>query len=309
MTPAASGLILVADDSTLARAMVREQLEAEGYRVIEAENGKVAVGACREVRPDVVLLDVEMPELDGYGVLAALKQEELTATIPVVFLTAQATTDDVVEGLRLGAHDYLRKPFEPAELTARISAALRTKRLQDQLRERNDELQSLLRTDLLTGLPNRRHLDEHLRMVASASRRQRHPMSTLMIDVDHFKRINDQHGHSAGDAVLVAVAQRIEHTLRTEDVAGRWGGEEFLVLLPATDLDGAWILGDRVRQAVADDPIELGAGTDSVVTISVGCAVGNGDDVADQLRRADAALYEAKALGRNRTVADTSLVA
>jgi two-component system, cell cycle response regulator len=303
-----AGLVVVADDSAVARAVVRDQLEAEGYRVVEADNGRVAVAACREVHPDVVLLDIEMPELDGYAVLAALKQDDLTSTVPVVFLTGQTTTADVVEGLRLGAHDYLRKPFEPAELTARVSAAMRTKRLQDQLRARNEELQSMLRTDLLTGLPNRRHLDEYLRMLSSASRRQRHPLSALMIDVDHFKRINDQHGHSAGDAVLVAVAKRIGASLRTEDVAGRWGGEEFLVLLPATDLDGAWVLGDRVRQAVADEPVDLGDGTDTIVTISVGCAVGQGDDVADQLRRADAALYEAKSLGRNRTVADTSVV-
>ena len=135
------------------RSMLRLLLEDEGYRVVEAVDGEEALSACGEHGPDVVLLDVEMPKLDGHGVLAAMRSSPELADIPAVFLTARATTEDVVEGLRLGAHDYLRKPFEPAELLARVSAALRVKTLQDQLRQRNIEPSAISRTDALTGLP------------------------------------------------------------------------------------------------------------------------------------------------------------
>jgi two-component system cell cycle response regulator len=144
-------------------------------------------------------------------------------------------------------------------------------------------------------------------MMAAMARRQRSTFSMLLIDVDRTRRINDEHGHDAGDAVLVAVARRIEAALRAEDVAGRWHWEEFIVLLPHTDLDGAWRLADRIRAAVCDEPVDLGDGRDVLVTVSVGCAEGFGDDVDDHLRRTQAAVDEAKAAGRNRAVADTAL--
>jgi two-component system cell cycle response regulator len=209
--------------------------------------------------------------------------------------------------LQVGVHDVLRKPVDPAELVARVTAALRIGRLEAELRRVGAQLQAMSQTDHLTGLANRRHLDEHLRMLASAARRQRLPLSVLMVDVDYFRRINDDAGHAAGDQVLRAVAHRMSGTMRTEDVAGRWGGEEFLVLLPATDLDGAWISGERIRSAVSRTPVALAGGGDLVVTVSVGCATGGGDDPEDQVRRADAALAEAKAAGRNRVVADTTV--
>jgi two-component system cell cycle response regulator len=156
MTPPA---VLVAEDSLVIRAVLVEQLQSRGYRVIEAGDGEQALAACRREQPDVVLLDVEMPHLDGHGVLAQIKADPRLADIPVVFVTSRVTTEDVVDGLRLGAHDYLRKPFEPSELLARVHAAVRNKALQDELRLRNAELELASRTDALTGLRNRRHLE------------------------------------------------------------------------------------------------------------------------------------------------------
>jgi two-component system cell cycle response regulator len=297
-----AALVLVADDSLVIRKLLRRQLEEHGHDVVEAVDGEDALVQVRAHLPDVVLLDVEMPNLDGHGVLRRMHGTPDLADIPVVFLTARASTEDVVEGLRLGAHDYLRKPFEPSELVARVSAAVRVKRLQDELRERNAELDEISRMDVVTGLPNRRHLLEHLQAETAAARRRDEPFGLLMIDVDHFKKVNDEWGHESGDAVLRIVAARLASACRQEDVAGRWGGEEFVVVAPASDLEGATALAERVRSFVAQSPIPVGASGAITVTVSVGVVTGV-DDVDELLRRADEALYEAKQTGRNRVVA------
>jgi len=301
-------VVLVAEDSRVVRSILRRQLEPHGYRVLEADDGEQAVALCRRERPDVVLLDVEMPRMDGHGVLASIKDEPGLEGLPIVFVTARVTTEDVVQGLSLGAHDYLRKPFEPSELLARVHAALRTKRLhdelrqrQEELRQRNEELDLVSRTDALTGLHNRRHLEERLDELASLLRRHGGELSVLMVDVDRFKRINDEHGHATGDAVLRTLAARLRDAIRAEDVPGRWGGEEFLVLLPATGQEGAGAAGERVRLAVASPPFPVATGT-LEVTVSVGAASGAASGWEGLVRRADAALYEAKAGGRNQVV-------
>ena len=292
-------LVLVAEDSLVVRAVLRRQLEEHGYRVVEADDGAEALRLSREHRPDVILLDVEMPRLDGHQVLAELKADATLADTPVVFLTGRTKTEDVVDALRLGAHDYLRKPFDHAELIARVTAAARVKALHDELQRRADELDRVSRTDTLTGLYNRRHLDEHLRSMVSGAKRRKQWLAVLMVDVDHFKNVNDTLGHAAGDEVLCEVARRLTRGLRAEDVAGRWGGEEFLVLLPQTDLDGALVAAERLRSLIAGGPVRLADGT-VPVTVSVGCASGLGPEGEDLVQRADAALYDAKEAGRNR---------
>jgi two-component system, cell cycle response regulator len=293
--------VLVADDSLLIRAVVRAELEGEGYRVVEAVDGTAAIEHCREQPPDVVLLDIEMPGLDGYQVLAVLKDNENLKDIPVVFLTGRTATHDLVAGLRGGAHDYLRKPFESEELLARVGSAAHVKLLQDQLRERNEELDRVSRTDPLTGLYNRRHLDQELARTQSEARRRGEPMSVLMLDIDHFKRVNDTHGHPAGDLVLQAFARRLQDTLRAGDIAGRWGGEEFLLILPRTDLDGAREVGERLRGAVDASPV-IADECPVRVTVSGGCASGLINDDTDLVALADSCLYLAKSEGRNRIV-------
>jgi diguanylate cyclase (GGDEF)-like protein len=297
-----NGTILVADDSMVVRAVLRRQLETDGHTVVEAVNGAEAIDACREYRPDVILLDVEMPVLDGHATLERLKADPMLKDIPVVFLTGRVDTADVVNGLRLGAHDYLRKPFEANELMARVSAALRTKWLQDELRTRNAELDRVSRIDMLTNIYNRRHLDEHLRSVISAARRHDRTIGVLLVDIDHFKDVNDEHGHLAGDAVLREVAARLQAAMRTEDALGRWGGEEFLAVLTDTPPQGVRTMAERLRQVIAAAPFTLDDGSQIRVTVSVGHTNGT-DDAEVLVHRADDALYVAKAEGRNRIAA------
>jgi two-component system cell cycle response regulator len=293
----AQATILFADDERAVRKVVREQLLSQDYDVVVAENGVQALELASQVRPDVILLDIEMPGLDGYAVLAALRARAEVAHIPVIFLTGRASVEDVIDGLSRGAHDYLCKPFDAAELLARVASALRVKRLEDELRLRNVELDVLARTDVLTGLNNRRHLEETLRQMTSQARRYDHPFSLVMLDIDRFKDINDEHGHVAGDDVLRTVARRIQSSTRESDVIGRWGGEEFLALLPMTDLDGARTFAERIRGMIDWAEVVIdGVGTVHV-TVSAGCATGT--DIGELLLRADEALYAAKKGGRN----------
>jgi diguanylate cyclase (GGDEF)-like protein len=291
--------VLIADDSLVIRAVVRAHLEEKGYTVEEAVDGIAAVERCTAVRPDVVLLDIEMPGLDGYEVLARLKADPEVRDIPVVFLTSRSGMADVVAGLDAGAHDYLRKPFEPPELVARVAAAAQMKKLQDELRRRNADLDRMSRTDGLTGLFNRRHLDEELLRQYSVSRRNRTPVSVLLLDIDHFKKVNDTYGHLAGDQVLQEFARRLKAEVRLEDIAGRWGGEEFLVILPGADPRSSGIVAERIRLATAREPVAVDAGRIGF-TVSGGYATGPLDDPDQQVSRADAALYDAKVAGRNR---------
>jgi two-component system cell cycle response regulator len=291
--------VLIADDSLVIRAVVRGDLEEEGYQVREAVDGPDALQQCREDPPDVVLLDIEMPGLDGYQVLAELKGDIGLKDIPVVFLTSRDGMSDIVTGLRGGAHDYLKKPFEPAELLARVGSAVHVKKLQDQLQERNAELDRLSRTDSLTGLYNRRHLDSELARLHRDSVRHRDPLCVLLLDLDHFKQVNDTYGHAAGDEVLRAFADCLRSELRAGDIVGRWGGEEFLVILPRTDLDGGRAIAERIRSVTAAEPVS--ARDESVpVTVSGGCALGPGASIEAVVQVADTCLYEAKVGGRNR---------
>jgi len=302
---AASGAttVLITDDSLVIRAVVRSHLEAAGYHVVEAVDGRAAIAHCRQTPPDVILLDIEMPGLDGYEVLEVLKADPMLMDLPVVFLTTLTDMDNVLRGLRGGAHDYLKKPFEPAELVARVAAAAHVKKLQDQLRQRNAELDLLSRTDALTGLSNRRHLEFVLAHYHADSVRHQDPLSVLLLDIDHFKRVNDGYGHPAGDVVLTEFASRLRAALREGDVAGRWGGEEFLVVLPRTGLEGAFALAERFRLVVAATPMRA-EGVEIAVTVSGGCAMGPLGTVAELVGRADTLLYSAKGAGRNRIAAE-----
>jgi two-component system, cell cycle response regulator len=293
--------VLVAEDSLVIRAVLRRYLEREGYSVIEAVDGQAAIERCHATPPDTILLDIDMPGLNGHEVLAHLKSDRELRDIPVVFLTGKTGTEDIVAALRSGAQDYLKKPFETAELIARVGAAVRTKQLQDELRDRSAQLDRMSRTDALTGLYNRRHLEERLREVYSASVRHNEALAVVMLDIDNFKQINDAEGHHGGDDVLREITRRFNQEVRGEDVVGRWGGEEFLIIVGHTDVEGANRLAERVRLAVGDKPFLLGD-HQRMVTISAGCAAGPPGDTDELIRRADDALYQAKNAGRNQVV-------
>jgi diguanylate cyclase (GGDEF)-like protein len=291
----AGALVLVADDSPIVRAALRVELEAAGYEVVEARDGRQALDTAGGHDLSVILLDVELPVLDGHATLAALKADPATCDVPVVFLSGRGAGEDLVQALREGAHDYLRKPPEPAELLARVGAANRMKELQDELRRRAAELDLVSRTDHLTGLANRRHVEEHLGAVLAAAVRHQQSATVLLADIDNFKRVNDSRGHAAGDAVLLDVAITLAQSVRAEDKVGRWGGEEFMVVAPHTDAAAAAVLAERLRKAVSDA---------TEVTISIGGAATR-SAVARPFDVADANLYTAKAGGRDRSVITT----
>jgi two-component system cell cycle response regulator len=289
-------LVLVADASHDVRAALRCELEVAGYRVVDSADGRQVLddAACHE--PSVILLDVEMPVLDGHATLAALKRDPRTADVPVVFLSGRGAGEDLVQALREGAHDYLRKPPEPAELLARVGAANRMKELQDELRRRAAQLDLVSRTDHLTGLANRRHVEEHLRVVLAAAVRHTQPAAVLLADIDDFKAVNDSRGHAAGDEVLLRVARALAESVRIEDEVGRWGGDEFIIVAPHTDAAAATVLAERLRQAVSNT---------TEVTLSIGGAA-TSTAGSHPFEVADANLYEAKAAGRNRVVITTA---
>jgi two-component system cell cycle response regulator len=292
--------VLVVDDSALARAVVVRHLAREGYEVLEAGSGEEALEVCELDPPDVVLLDVEMPGIGGHETLRRIVAHPVLGDMPVLFLTGLTDPADLAEGLRLGAHDYVRKPFEAVELQARVRTAVRTSALQEALRERNADLERLASSDGLTGLSNRRFLEEQAARAVSRLKRHGGSMGVVILDVDAFKAVNDTFGHAAGDQVLVTVARRLGAAVRTEDLLGRWGGEEFVVLAADTQGEGVARLAERLRAAVAATPVPVGD-REHVVTISAGWAAGHGGvPFAALVRAADDALYAAKAEGRDR---------
>ncbi len=290
--------ILLCDDSTTVRTIARMELTSAGYAVLEAADGAQALAAAVEHQPDVILLDIEMPVMDGYETVTALKADPRTQDIPVVFLTGRSGAHDVVRALKLGGHDYVRKPPEPTELLARVNSALRVKSLQDELRARAEELAQMSRTDHLTGLFNRRHTEERLRALDAGAARHGYPLAVLLVDVDHFKQVNDTLGHQTGDEVLVAIGQRLQSGMRLEDVLGRWGGEEFLLVLPHTSVEQAGVLAERLRELIAAEPMTT-AGAALDITVSIGGAAAESPGDHDLVMLADRALYDAKDAGRN----------
>ncbi len=303
--------ILLIDDSEAQSNQIREALERLGYEVTRAGSGMTGLQLARTTAPDLVLLDVVMPDIDGFAVCRWLKMNAETREIPVIMLTIRSALADRVEGLNIGADDYLAKPFEDEELEARIFAALRVKAAHSELRERNQQLESMLHsvealasTDSLTGLFNRRRFSDVLKREFAVTKRYRNTLSCLLLDLDHFKSINDRFGHDAGDQVLKEVARRITGSLREVDLAARYGGEEFVVLLPHTSKADARIVAERLLKNVRKQEFNFG-GEVLTVTTSIGCA-GNSDVASDNaeelVKCADLALYEAKNAGRNRVV-------
>jgi two-component system, cell cycle response regulator len=290
--------LLIVEDSPTMRRVMRRFLEPDGYVILEAGDGEEALRIAERERPDVILLDRQIPLVDGYGVLASLQTDPDLREVPVVLVTSHGEPEDVADGLRRGAHDYLRKPFEQPELVARVHAAMRTKALRDELRARNAQLERLVSTDVLTGLLNRAATADQLRALVSRSQRHRAPLSVVLLDVDRVGEVNARHGHAAGDAVLEAVAARVVGELREEDAAGRWSGDELLVVAPDTTADGVARLVARLRAAVDAGPVAVGAERIDV-TVSAGAATwSGGDDPEALVRRAEQDLVVGRAQRR-----------
>jgi two-component system cell cycle response regulator len=296
--------VLIIDDSATARAELRRVLEEDRRfeQVLEARDGIEGLRILLGEPVDAVICDLEMPGLDGEKLLAAQRARPGGEEMAFLFLTAQRDPDRMARLLRNGACDTIQKPFHPSELLARLELHLRLRRLQSELREKNVSLARLSTTDPVTGLRTRRYATEFLAFETLRARRYRTPLSVLLADLDHFKRVNDCYGHRVGDEVLQSVADTLRVTLRATDLAGRYGGEEFLVVLPQTDLAGARILAERIRQAVEQRTLDVGGTEPVAVTVSIGVASHGGTlETPEQLvEAADSALYDAKDAGRNR---------
>jgi diguanylate cyclase (GGDEF)-like protein len=303
-------VILVVDDEPVNLALIKRRLEWEEYEIHTAEDGGQAVEAARRVLPDLVILDVMMPVLDGLQACRLLKEDPATRGIPVIFLSALDDTDTKVSGLALGADDYISKPFRVEELLARVAVAIRLKRERDRLREsaedarqRAEAASEMSMTDALTGLLNRYGLQRALQRELSEARRYARPLSCLLLDIDFFKTVNDNYGHAAGDAALMQTARVLSEAVRGSDVVCRYGGEEFLILAPETNLEGVTALAEKIRVAVSSRVFGDGERVFKL-TLSVGAAELRSDESGnDMIARADEALYQAKQSGRNRVEA------
>jgi two-component system cell cycle response regulator len=296
--------LLIVEDSPTMRKVMRRFLDSTGYTIFEAGDGEEALRIAARERPDVILLDRQIPLLDGYGVLASLQTDPELGEVPVVLVTSHSEPEDVADGLRRGAHDYLRKPFEQPELVARVHAAMRTKALRDELRARNAQLERLVSTDLLTGLLNRGATADHLRALVSRSQRHGLPLSVVLLDVDGIGDVNAALGHSAGDRVLEEVAARVRDELREEDAAGRWSGDELLVVAPDTSATGVAPLVGRLCGSVDAAPLPLDGGT-LAISVSAGWATwAEGDDAEALVRRAERELAAGRAERRGPAAAD-----
>ncbi len=289
--------LLLVDDQPV-NIQTLYQIFADDHEVFMATSGEQALALCRDKQPDLVLLDVIMPGMDGLETCQRLKEDADTADIPVIFVTSQNSPEEETHGLEVGAVDFISKPVNPAVVRARVKTQLT-------LKAQTDALRMLASLDGLTGVPNRRIFDERLDAEWRACRRSGSPLSLLMVDVDHFKLYNDHYGHLDGDQCLKAIASALASSVeRGRDMLARFGGEEFVCLLPDTDLEGAKHIAEKLRQAVEGLAIpHVESKTAATVTVSLGVATTAQCDALeppDLLKVADEQLYLAKQSGRNR---------
>jgi len=293
--------VLVAEDDPVTRRMLEAALSQWSYEAVSCSDGNAAWEALQgENAPRLALLDWVMPGLDGLELCRRLRRRPSEDYVYILFLTVKGRKAEVVEGLDAGADDYLVKPFDRSELEARLRAGQRILDLQAQLIAAREALRDRATHDPLTGLWNRAAILDVLRREVARSQREAQPLAVCMADIDHFKQVNDTHGHMVGDALLSEVARRLASAVRAYDSIGRYGGDEFLCILPACDARRAAAVAERIRRAIADEPIETPQ-TTHAVTVSLGvAATDEGTDPALFVHAADTALYRAKHAGRNR---------
>jgi len=288
--------ILIVDDEK-SNLKYLNHILSNDYSIFIAKDGREAIEIAKAVLPDLILLDIIMPGMDGYEVFSGLKSSEITREIPVIFITGLGSNEEEEKGLASGAVDYITKPF---------SAEVVRRRVQNQIRIINQirAVEDLSMTDPLTGIANRRSFDQQLNKEWRRAIREKSSIGILMMDVDRFKIYNDTYGHQQGDVALRTVAKTLTKTLRRPaDFAARWGGEEFAVLLPVTDIEGALNIAELIRKNIEATIILCADGTQANVTASIGANVqtpAQNDSMEEFIFNADKALYTAKETGRNR---------
>jgi len=295
--------VLVLEDSPLDIEKIIDTLKRDNSTVAAAETCAEALEMALTEEFELVLISLTMMTEDGLRLLSQLRSHERTRQVPVLLIIDEGDLARVAKGLELGANDYIIKPMDRNELQARIRTQIRRKRYHDRLRANFEQSLSLALTDALTGLFNRRYVSAHLPRLLERAAADNKPVSVLMIDIDHFKAVNDTYGHHVGDEILREVADRTNRHVRNFDLVARLGGEEFLVIMPDTDRSGAMAVAERVRERISDQPFTTDDNNQTItVTVSIGAAVSRsvGDTAEQVIRRSDAALYEAKRGGRNR---------
>lgn len=301
--------ILLIDDTPVNLEIAGKTLEKEGYDLYIADNGYSALELIGKTNFDLILLDIMMPEMDGFETLIKIRQIKNCKNTPVIFLTAKVDIESVIRGFELGAIDYIRKPFNELELKARVRIHVELKKIREELEEKNKSLEEaygILKvaatTDPLTHLLNRREMSKRMETAMLQYERYKHLFSIIIADIDFFKKVNDTYGHERGDSVLVTVAEILLNSARKTDSISRWGGEEFLLLLPETNAAGAAKLAEKIRKNTEKMVFHHGE-AEFNVTMTCGICEFDGNMALDELiSNADKALYDGKANGRNRCV-------
>lgn len=286
--------ILVVDD-TESNIDILLELLSDKYDVMVALDGESALEIANEENLDLILLDIMMPIMDGYEVCQKLKSNESTKNIPIVFITAKTDEESIEKAYSIGGNDYVVKPFRPKELLARVNREI-------QLKSYQEELKLLASTDPMTKLYNRRYFNEISKNILEIDKRNKSELSIMMMDIDKFKNVNDTYSHSIGDKVISFVADILKKYQRKSDVVCRYGGEEFVMLLPNTSLNDAIIIAQKIRKHIEDSIIDSQENEGFGITISIGISqvnLLNESNIEPSLNRADDALYKAKNLGRN----------
>ncbi len=309
--------ILIADDEPSNVRLLGELLK-DSYDIFVADNGQQVMELAAAVCPDIILLDVMMPRVDGYSACRMLKENSATSEIPVIFITAKTASDDIVRGFEVGGQDYVPKPFNPQELFARVRTHIELKTAQERLRDNSlrledvnrklsaalDQMEIMARQDPLTGLANRRYMLDRLEQEAARAARYGKKLSVAMADIDDFKAINDSRGHECGDLVLKTVSNIMKESIRTEDMVARWGGEEFLFLFPETPVAGASVIAEKIRGLVESAAI-MYRGREARVTVTFGIAEYAPERSIDEnISRADNAMYRGKKSSKNTIIAE-----
>ncbi|MBU4208727.1 MAG: diguanylate cyclase [Proteobacteria bacterium] len=297
--------ILVIDDSKLIAHVAKNILTKQGHEVLLAQDGETGLDIARDKKPDLILLDLVLPGMDGYGICERIKNDSTIKDIPIIMLTSKAEHADKVRGLELGASDYVTKPFDEGELRARVNTHLRIKELYESVQEKNRLLLEMANRDGLTGLYNHRYFQETIAKDFKKALRYNESLACVMFDIDHFKKFNDTYGHPVGDIVLKTLSELVKNLMRDSDLAARYGGEEFVLILYHTEANDAYDIAERLRKTVEQHKFQA---EDLVlsVNISIGVACYYHPDIQDAktlIECADKALYRAKEEGRNRVVA------
>lgn len=299
--------VLVVDDIKDNIMLLTFELEDDDFEVLSANSGTECLQKVDELHPDIVLLDINMPGMSGIETLKHLKTNEATADVPVIMVSANNANTDIIEAIDLGAHDYVAKPIEYPVLAARMRSALRLASALSELEKANFELNKYATTDSLTGCFNRRQFFQLSDVEISKAKRRDCRLSIIMMDIDHFKQINDQYGHAAGDLALTSLTQACQSACRDSDILGRLGGEEFALCCPDADIEGATVLAERIRSQCEALRVEFD-GQVFGMTVSIGVTRVTRRDVTvhEPLQRADAFLYKAKNSGRNCIITDNN---